>query len=960
MAGRLASLLPPKPDRRLIILLILLVVLIAAAVAAAVLLLRQPTAGQPAAAPAELAAADLAAAAAPYTAAIERSPNVADGYRGLSLLYLEAGRQADATAVWERAAKANPGQTWPLLGLGGVQAAAGDLLAARDTYYRAAALDPQDSAAAAALASLADDFAKQQAIKDFLAAQMPDAAPELLARDLAVLRQPLANGWTFLGYYGDLLTLAAGRSASLWTFWQAPTTDAMPAGAEAGAATGPTAGDVAAGNPVAGSAGADAAWRQVAPGIWGQRATATNLVQNGSFEGQITQTGPDGFSDELFAADAVTRQVRRLPRGNQFTTAAVLANDADNPNSSLVSAAQPLPPGSVLLVAADVHSEGGSASLAWAWPGAPALQNWPVQGSTQAGRADAEWQTLRAVAVPPPTAQTAQVQLLNTDSSGSVYFDNVLLAPIAAPAPLWPVVADAASAPAATATPAPARRSAAQELGDRFLAQMSRYIAWPAIAQDKTWQAELAAIGPVTRIDQTLSSGWRLEGYSTTDESRLARGERAPLVLYWQGPPGVEAGPAAAGWIETGPGRWLQFLPDAANSVTGGDFEAGLDAWGGRLFASPAATRRLAVTARGPYSTTVGVLTNTLVFSSTSFATAFQPVTPGQLFLQAGWLRSDGARGYIGHQWSGDLKPQQLPFDRYVVGADEENTWRHFAGVAEPLAGADQVRVLLLNYLAEGAAYFDDILFVPIAAPGPVLAGEEVAAAQARALLAEYSADPAVTTDERWLEAVAATGPARLLDQGMDDGWSFVGFTTDEEALAAGAMAPIFYFWQGPPGVMPGSAQDGWYNIDAGLWLAIDRTGSLFPSDGRLTLADAATEDASTAGPVKVDRRLFYLLAGRLGSGGSLNVTWQDAAGSRLPRQKIAAANSAADWTAAAGLLTPPPDAAAVEVVLTGASNGGESGSAEAEQLLLLPVEPPAPLAPAVGARPLTQLYTRL
>lgn len=944
MAGRFASLLQPKPDRRLLILVILLILLILIAVAAAVLL-RPPAAAEPAGAAAG-SAADLAAAAAPYTAAIERSPNLADGYRGLSLLYQDAGRFADAAAVWQRAIKANPGQTWPLLGLGGVQAAAGDLPAARDAYYRAAALDPQDSAAGAALAALADDLAKQQAIKDFLVAQMPGATPDRLARDLTLLRQPLANGWTFLGYYGDLATVAAGRGASLWTFWQAPAADVLPTT----------------------NGRADAVWQQAAPGIWGRQAAAANLIQNGSFEGPITQAGPTGFSDELFAAEAVTRQVRRLPRGDGFTAVAALVNDADNPNSSLVSAAQPLPPDSVLLAAADMRSEGGSGALAWAWPGTPALQNWPVQGSAQAGRADAEWQTLRAVLVPPPNAQTAQVQLLNTDSAGTVYFDNVVLAPIAAPAPLWPVVANAAAAPAAAAAPDAPRRSAAQELSDRFMAQMDRYIAWPAIAQDKTWQANLAAIGPLTRIDQTLSSGWLLEGYSTTDESRLARGEPTPLVLYWQGPPGVEAGSANAGWIETTPGRWLQFLPQAVTSLTGGDFEAGLDAWGGRIFAAPAATRRLAVTTRGPYSTTVGVLTNTLVFSSTSFATATQPVTPGQLFLQAGWLRSEGARGYIGYQWVGDLDPQQLPFDRYIVGADTENTWRHFAGVAEPLAGADQVRVLLLNYLAEGAAYFDDILFVPIAAPGPVVVGDAATGAQARALLAEYSADPGVTADERWLEAVAAAGPARLLDQSMDDGWSFVGFTADEGALAAGAMAPVFYFWQGPAGVTPGSAQDGWYNIDAGLWLAIDRTGSLLPDDGRLTSDGASAEDASAAAqaktaPVQVDRRLLYLLSGRLrGDGGSLRAAWQDAGGSRTAQQRIASATSGAAWTAAAGLLTPPPDAVALEVVLTGPSASGpaENSPAEAEQLLLLPVKPPAPLAPAVGARPLTQPYTRL
>jgi hypothetical protein len=194
---------------------------------------------------------------------------------------------------------------------------------------------------------------------------------------------------------------------------------------------------------------------------------------------------------------------------------------------------------------------------------------------------------------------------------------------------------------------------------------------------------------------------------------------------------------------------------------------------------------------------------------------------------------------------------------------------------------------------------------------------------------------------------VAAAGPAYPLDQALAGGWSFVGFSADEEALAAGAVTPLFTFWQGPPGATPGAAQDGWHSIDVGLWLQIQRASNLLPSGLQLALPGA-----EMSAPIPIDRRRLYLQAASVrslnGAAARAGVVWQ---GSPPPAedgvtetgvlgtQYIALNSSHAAWTPVAGLLTAPASAQTAQVLLA-----GEEAVAEARGLLLLPVTPPIPL----------------
>jgi hypothetical protein len=904
MAQRFSSLRLPRADwrRRL---LIAAPVLIAAVVLAA--LLRLWVAPAAPAADAELA---------PYLAAIEREPHVIDGYRNLSRLHAAAGRFEEAIAVWERAAQANPGQTWPLLELGAAYADAGRLLQAREAVYRAASLNPQDTAANQALARLADEVANQQAVKNFLTARLPGDDPEQLARGLHFIRQPAGNGWTFLGYYGDAGAAAHGQRTPLWTFWQSPLADMEPT--------------IAVDN-----------WENVAPGVWGRQVTAVNLVGNGDFEGGIARGGPEGFPTDFFAADLVTRQLRRVLRGDDFTTAALLANDARNRNTSFVSSQLAFAADNVLLTSVDVKNEGGNPSLSWSWPGARRPAGWTQPPAVTESGTPNDWQTYAGLAVPPPAATTMQVELRNIGSSGAVYYDNVVSVALPAPAPLWQQAAGNVITPEEAA-------GAAQAVTEdwntrRFQEQIDRYRAFPAAAQSAEWQAALGEIGPLVRVDQALRNGWVLLGYST-DESALARGEPTPLALYWQGPAGSVPGTAEDGWMALPGGAWLQFLPHAANSLHDGTFESGLAAWPERVFPAPAASRQLAVMERGGFTTTVAALANTAAFTATSLASAWQPAASDRIYLQTGWMHGLNGRGWIGYQWAGGTDPSLAP-NAYIVAADEASEWQHYAGVAEPAPGAQDVQVHLLNYPASGIAYFDDIVFVSIPAPAATSAPANAAQSNARLLPAEYAATPEVVEDEGWLTAVAAAGPARLLDQGLDNGWSFIGYSADEEALAAGAMTPVFYFWQGPPGATPGTAQEGWYSIDAGLWLQIDQASNLLAGGQLLTLpANPATET------VPVDERLLYLQAARArslnGAATQVGVRWHtgapgnagEATGDSAVTQYVAIHLKHPDWTPVGGLLAAPAGASGAQVLLAGA----DGATAEADELLLLPVTPPA------------------
>jgi tetratricopeptide (TPR) repeat protein len=912
---------------------------------------------------------------------IALEPNRAESYSTLAAAYQLLGQFEEAEAVWMQASAANPNQAWPLVELGRLYEGNGLRAKARATFARAATLEPDDPAANQALLRSTAAAATIQAVEDFRAQQVAAEAEQIPDGEFVLLNQALPNGWNYLGYITDDKPIAAGIERPIWSFWRAPTLDTKPSLAPE-------------------------TWIAAGPGLWANSQVVRNELQDGGFENPLPGNPAVDFPNDIYSAAPHTRQLRSIERDGLLTTAAALINDVQNRYTSLAGLWQPIDANNAYLVSAQVYNDGGNPQLGWRWGGAlPAqFQGHEYYAAPSAG--DDTWRRYAGLAGPPPGAASAQFWLLNTDTEGAAYFDDVSLTQIALPAPLYPDIPDARNEQVA-----------------HWMRLRQQLLLYPQITADSGWQNAMAANGPIVAIGQTLDNGWTLQGYSA-DETFLARGEPTPMVVYWHGPAGAIPGTLEDGWIDLYDGSWLQVLEDTTSIVGNGTFEDGLQGWEGDIFAAPTATRLAGVAQRGEFTTTVGILTPTVEYSSTSFLSPFLPIAPDMVYLQSGWLQGAQGRGYIGYLWQGPADASGQPLEGYIAGAQAPASWSRFTQAIQPPPDASEVQVRLLNYLGAGPVAFDDITLVPIPAPAPVVTGTAATqpaatqpaatqpaatqpaatigvAEQARDLLAAYEADADVVRDEQWLAEVAAAGPALRLDQSLDEGWTLLGITADEAALAADETAKVFFFWRGPQGSAPGQAQDGWYSIDVGTWIHIADVASLLPNGdfelmpdeietagfpldyesgepaiGRLQLADrngATTvilelnnaENADAATPttgvtssvLPVDPQLLYLQTGWLhtssGGNGVLGVFW---GGEALPvgdetADFVVYGAQGDEWRQYARLLSPPDGAVSAQVT---AYNLEAPGSVYLDDILLLPVVPPAALAPAVGASPST------
>lgn len=237
----------------------------------------------------------------------------------------------------------------------------------------------------------------------------------------------------------------------------------------------------------------------------------------------------------------------------------------------------------------------------------------------------------------------------------------------------------------------------------------------PAALLWTAWLEQVAAVEPEHLVDQELDHGWTFLGYDG-DEDRLVRGEPTDLLLYWVGPASANAGSEQDAWYRAGE-RWVQVLEAVQNLVLNGGFELGVIGFPHDIYRADPGARQLVTDVRTGQRTAVAMLSNTEVYSATSFASLYIPVNPEGLYLQAGWIKSAGGNGYLGRRWIGDLAAGVRPYN-YVVTSVKEGDWRHYAGVTRPLNGANRCQIWLINWRAVGRVYFDDVLFVEIGVPG--------------------------------------------------------------------------------------------------------------------------------------------------------------------------------------------------------------------------------------------------
>lgn len=243
----------------------------------------------------------------------------------------------------------------------------------------------------------------------------------------------------------------------------------------------------------------------------------------------------------------------------------------------------------------------------------------------------------------------------------------------------------------------------------------------PADILRSEWLEQVATAEPEYLVGQGLDDGWMFLGYDV-DQERLVRGEPVDLILYWSGSISASAGSEQDGWYRAGE-RWVQVLGGGQNLTLNGGFELGVEQDGspagfpGDIYRAHPDTRRLVADWRAGRQTTVALLDNTDVYSSTSFVSAWVPVDPDGLYLQTGWIRSAGGRAYLGRRWVGELARDVRAYSYAAAGVEAEG-WQHYAGVTQPLPGTDRCQIWLLNYKALGQVYFDDVSFVEIGRPG--------------------------------------------------------------------------------------------------------------------------------------------------------------------------------------------------------------------------------------------------
>jgi hypothetical protein len=192
------------------------------------------------------------------------------------------------------------------------------------------------------------------------------------------------------------------------------------------------------------------------------------------------------------------------------------------------------------------------------------------------------------------------------------------------------------------------------------------------------------------------------------------------LVLYWKGPPSTVAGEETDGWWRAGD-RWVQVLEGVQNLVLNGGFELGMvngspTGFPGNIYRASPHTRHLVTDAREGRRSTVALLENTEADDRTSFASGYVSVDRDRLYLQTGWIRSEGGNGYWGRRWGGDIAEGVRSYDYVAVGVSSEN-WTHYAAVTQPLKGANRCQVWLLNFRSTGRVYFDDVVFTEIGLP---------------------------------------------------------------------------------------------------------------------------------------------------------------------------------------------------------------------------------------------------
>jgi hypothetical protein len=219
--------------------------------------------------------------------------------------------------------------------------------------------------------------------------------------------QEFDSEWTFLGYDVNEERLVRGEPVDLLLYW-----------------TGPTS--TSAGRSEDGWYQAGNRWVQMLEDV-------QNLVSNGAFElGHLEDGSPTGFPHDIYGASSDTRRVTTDRLAGRPTTVALLDNTQVDDRTSFASTHIPIQIGSLYLQAGWLKSEEGNGYLGRRWMG-DVVDGVRPYDYVAAGITANEWRQHAEVTQPLGGAERCQVWLLNWESLGRVYFDQISLVEVGLP-----------------------------------------------------------------------------------------------------------------------------------------------------------------------------------------------------------------------------------------------------------------------------------------------------------------------------------------------------------------------------------------------------------------------------------------------------------------------------------------------------------------------------------------------
>jgi len=107
-------------------------------------------------------------------------------------------------------------------------------------------------------------------------------------------------------------------------------------------------------------------------------------------------------------------------------------------------------------------------------------------------------------------------------------------------------------------------------------------------------------------------------------------------------------------------------------------------------------------------------LTNTLS-RCTNCQTDCIAVDENSFYLEAGWIKSINGNAYFGRRWFDSEKSSILY--NYAASGISFPQWRFYSQVVIPPSNSVYCRLWVINYEAQGKAYFDNIIFIRLELP---------------------------------------------------------------------------------------------------------------------------------------------------------------------------------------------------------------------------------------------------